>query len=608
MKNSKKKDRLIKLPNIENPKKSFLKNISKYILKKNDKTQNIKKDITSNNNSTTLNFRPQTSYSKNNILKNSTQTTENEYNNTTHQNFRTQTAKIRNYRSIFIKPPRLFSPIKREKYSYKGKLLPPIPKNLLDRLNLLRTIFTSINFLNFIHHAPSKQLNNIETISKYLFQYNNNYVDLTHYASIFYYVCTQMNYDYKEINKDQKDYEIIFKSGLCNNIQFCKIFEYMCKVNNLKFKHIKGYCKLLDKPFKKDTNVLQINHYWVAIFIQGEWYFCDPLFGSGGIDKNEELKEKNFNPYFFITQPEFLIETHRPIDDDWQFLPKIITTKQFINKRFINLHQFYKNVYEYEIELLTHTFPIIHCNMNLVIKLKLKNMLIQCSLFQGNLKTKISEVKFNYNNKKNIYSLEPTFPKKGEYYICISFHPYGSNNIEYKPLINYKVIVDDSQEKYLEQLKKERRLKKKKKKFLEELKLNRPKSVRIPSMGLILEKEEAFKKIKSKICLDNYSAHLIEPKNGSSSVKIGVETKFKIKLDDNSIGCCILDGYDFIYLKKKDEHIWEGNVIIKNENFTICSLKPNNVLTEVFKMNAHYATSKLLRMSNNFKGRSKDKF
>ena len=93
------------------------------------------------------------------------------------------------------------------------------------------------------------------------------------------------------------------------------------------------------------------------------------------------------------------------------------------------------------------------------------------------------------------------------------------------------------------------------------MKLNRPKSVRIPSMGLILEKEEAFKKIKSKICLDNYSAHLIEPKNGSSSVKIGVETKFKIKLDDNSIGCCILDGHDFIYLKKKMNIFGKGMLL-----------------------------------------------
>ena len=81
------------------------------------------------------------------------------------------------------------------------------------------------------------------------------------------------------------------------------------------------------------------------------------------------------------------------------------------------------------------------------------------------------------------------------------------------------------------------------------MKQKRPKSVRLPSMGRIIERDEAYGKKKSKICLDNEFAHLIEPKGGSASVKIGVETKFKIRLDDNSIGVFILDDHDFIYLK-----------------------------------------------------------
>ena len=606
MKNARKKDSPVKLPNLSPSKNQGKKTRNTKLNNLNIEESPEKENIP---NKTLPNFRPQTSMPrKSNLFKNSTQATENNTNNKTAQNFRAQTAKNRNFRNSFLNPPKLYSPAKKEKYAYKGKLLPPIPKTLLERLVLLRKIFTSFRFLDFVDHAPPKNLNDIETVAKYLYEYKNDYVELAHYISIFYYVCTRMTYDIKGVNKDQKDYELIFKNGLCNNIQFCKIFEYMCKANNLKFKHIKGYCKLIDRPnFKRGTDVNQINHSWVGIYIQGEWYFCDPFFASGGFDRNEELKDKNFNPYFFITDPQYLIETHKPIEDDWQFLPKTITAKQFTNKRIVNLGQFYKNVYEYEIELLTHKYPVIHCNMFLIIKLKLQNMLIQCTLYNSTFKTKISEVKFNFDDKKSIYSLEPNFPNNGEYWLSITFHPYGSNDPEYKPLIHYKIIVDDSQEKYLEMIKQKKILNEKKEKFLEEMKQKRPKSVRLPSMGTIIDRDEAYGKKKSKICLDNHCAHLIEPKGGSSSVKIGVETKFKIRIDDDSIGVCILDDHDFIYLKKKDKNIWEGNVVIQHEHFTICSLKPNNVLTEVYRMNAHYATSKLLRMHNFRKEREKDK-
>ena len=232
MKSAKKKDKPVKLPNLNERKNSrnSIKNLNNDI-----ESSPEKENLPSN---TATNFRPKTSIPKNNSIKNTTQATESDYNKT-YQNFRAQTAKNKNYRASFLKPPRLFSPAKKEKYSYKGKLLPPIPKKLLERLNLLRTIFTSFKFIDFIDHAPDKKLNDIETVAKYLYGYKNDYVELAHYASIFYYICTRMTYDINENNKDQKDYEIIFKNGLCNNLQFCKIFEYMCKANNLKFRLIK---------------------------------------------------------------------------------------------------------------------------------------------------------------------------------------------------------------------------------------------------------------------------------------------------------------------------------------------------------------------------------
>ena len=75
-------------------------------------------------------------------------------------------------------------------------------------------------------------------------------------------------------------------------------------------KAIKSNSNILTE--RKQDNNLPINHSWNAIYIKGEWYFVDTLFGSGGIERknNEFFRNPNekrffedidiyFNPFFF---------------------------------------------------------------------------------------------------------------------------------------------------------------------------------------------------------------------------------------------------------------------------------------------------------------------
>ena len=123
---------------------------------------------------------------------------------------------------------------------------------------------------------------------------------------------------------------------------------------------------------RKKENEMTINHCWNAIFIKGEWYFVDTLFGSGGIldEKLDLLKNPNdkrfcadidlfFNPFYFMPLPKYLIMTHRPKEDNWQFVDKICTYNQFISKNYPDISQFYRGACQYNVELLTHEYPII---------------------------------------------------------------------------------------------------------------------------------------------------------------------------------------------------------------------------------------------------------
>lgn len=511
--------------------------------------------------------------------------------------------KIENLETMFnIKPTFYYERTKKKLSLKKFGLVPGIPNDLLPRLKLVFSIFKNPSLEGYVEKAPSKMQNTIMPISEYLWEYKTDckYNDLDKYAIFFYYLCTKIQYDIEKKNKDEKDLEIIFKSGYANSLQFCKLFEYMCKKHLLRVKHISGFCKSKELPhFKIGTNSNRINHHWNAIYINSKWYFCDLTFGSGGIKPRGQFKKDYFNPFYFLTPPDTLIETHRPIDDLWQLSTKIIPSNQFSAKKEILFGDFYKQVYDYNINLVSHDFPIIHfdyCNKPLNIKLGLKEMAIQANLYFHNFRNKISDVKFSFDDKKKIFSLEPIFPENGEYWLEILFREFSSNENQYLPLINYKIIVDDSQEKYFENLKKQKIMQEQKEKLLKELKKSRPKSVKLAFMSsTIIDRKDLINNKNQKcICLDNEGAYLISPQN--NNIKIGQENNFKIKVP-NSEGVCVLDGKNWNYLKrmKKDKNIWIGKIIINNENILILSMKDNSLYTEVFQLKAQNVTSNLLR-------------
>ena len=520
--------------------------------------------------------------------------------------------KLDNLELMFNAKPNFYYEKKKGKILIKKfGLIPGIPNELMPRLKLVFSIFNNPNIQPFIDKAPSKMQNDIQTIANYLYEFktNNKFPELDKYSIFFYYLCTKLQYDVKGINKDNKNLEEVFSSGYANSLQFCKIFELMCKKHLLRVKRISGFCKSKVTPqFKVGTDCNIINHHWNAIYIHNKWYFCDLTFGSGGIKPRGEFKKNYFNPFYFLTLPDILIETHYPSDEIWQLSTKIIPMNQFSSKKEILFGEFYKQVYEHNIQLVSHEFPIIHhnyCNKPLVIQIGVKEMAIQSNLYLHNFRNKISDIKFNFNDKKNIFSLEPIFPENGDYWVEILYREFASNETQYLPLINYKILVDNSLEKYFENLKKQKILQVKKEEMIKELKKKRPKSMGMTFMpGSIIDRKDLKKMKTQKICLDNEGAYLISPSN--NNIKMGHENDFKIKVP-NSVGVCVLDGKNWNYLKRKknDKNMWFGKVNIDNPNVTILSMKENSLFTEVFQLKARNVNGNLLKSSRT--SREKDK-
>ena len=369
-------------------------------------------------------------------------------------------------------------------------------------------------------------------------------------------------------------------------------------ISNL-LKAIKSSSSLLTERKKKEE--LPINHCWNAIYIKGEWYFVDTLFGSGGIldEKVELLRNQNekrfcadidifFNPFYFMPLPKYLIMTHRPSEDNWQFVDKTITYNQFINKNYPDIAQFYRGAYQYDVELFTHEYPIIDINskQNLSIKLRLKKAVLQSDLYDINGKNKIADIKYSFIEEKNIFIFEPSFPCNGDYIIKVNCRSLTSTDLVYWPLVDYIVRVHDKKsfshfDKYKNKNTNINKIYIEKKDILTLPKLNNKNSQDIYQPKIINDYTNFFpSKINKKICYDNDGFFLIEPK--LTYLKKGSSIKFKVRIKGASV-VAVLDGNHWFHLKKTEKETYEGEKIIKNDNVSICCLRGRNIFTEVYR-------------------------
>ena len=519
-----------------------------------------------------------------------------------------------------------------------------IPNNIFERLNFLGKKFNDQKFINYYNKKPEKKAYNLDEIVNYLIKYSKVNTELDSVMMAFYFICKEIKFDRDcyDNNRETKNNQSpinVYDEGLAVSSGFTNLFEYILKKMKIKFRHIDGYCKLMPKKegnkklknkkinrvqsaknYNETINELNetINHSWNAIYIQNEWYFCDCLFGSGSIEQDEDLitqinlkqldinnniynynssmtngtNTKNneipdsFNFFYFMIPPELFISTHRPLDDTWQFIPKTLSFKEFYSKRLINYGEFYKNVYKYNVKLISHKEPFISITTKekLKIKIKVPNHLIEANLFFSLGNTKISEVKYAYNESNDVYTLEPFFPQKGEYTLKINARSLTSTDLLYWPLLDYIIKIDTffQTNPYMDyETQRETKIKNKGK--IEPIlpKLNKSSSLKIFTPKIIQDYSKIFPpKNFKKICYDNENFKLIEPR--SNLLRIGTVSRFKV-VAKGALSVSILDGNKMTFLKKHEDNLFIGEREIETNNVSLCCHKGKNVFTEMHK-------------------------
>jgi hypothetical protein len=119
--------------------------------------------------------------------------------------------------------------------------------------------------------------------------------------------------------------ENVYRERLAVCGGYVALFQRLAREAGLEATPILGYAKGFTYRFGASTR--KPNHSWLGVRINGQWRLVDPTWGSGYVANGKF--EPRFMWDYFLVNPNELILSHFPEEDDWQLLQKAVRRSDF---------------------------------------------------------------------------------------------------------------------------------------------------------------------------------------------------------------------------------------------------------------------------------------
>ncbi len=146
----------------------------------------------------------------------------------------------------------------------------------------------------------------------------------------FRWVAANIVYDAEAVrtkNYGDVSPEAVFRTGKTVCSGYARLYERLASEMKLKVERVAGWCKGVGHdPERPDPKP---NHEWNAVWIESlkKWFLVDPTWGSGCLRDGQFFRD--FEPYYFCTDPHRLIRSHFPSDPKWQLLDPQQTREEY---------------------------------------------------------------------------------------------------------------------------------------------------------------------------------------------------------------------------------------------------------------------------------------
>ncbi|WP_179320687.1 transglutaminase domain-containing protein [Winogradskyella helgolandensis] len=206
--------------------------------------------------------------------------------------------------------------------------------------------------------------------------------DIEKTRAAYFWIANHITYDYKTFRKNKKNKKIRSKSKADYEAKL-QIYNRKLAQKTLRKRSAvcEGYSRLLTEVLK-DLNIISVvvtgyaktyvqeigrkrnnsNHAWNAVKLDNKWYLIDATWSTGNSIYNSEFF--NFSDTYFMIDPDNLILTHFPDDEQWQLLEKPISKIDYFNFPI-----FYSAYHTSELKLNTKTNGYITTKTDSVIQL-----------------------------------------------------------------------------------------------------------------------------------------------------------------------------------------------------------------------------------------------
>ena len=286
-----------------------------------------------------------------------------------------------------------------------------------DKISNAKTEFDK-NLCNMIFKSlPRRETTQLQAFKETLKEKIKNLSDKEIAYILFLWVCDNIIYDVESFfagrNVDCEP-EGVFIKGTTVCSGYARLYKNIGEFIGLGIQCVSCYCKGVG--YQPGKNLTSTNHEYNIIKLDNNYYPIDCTWGSGNIEGNSFTKK--LNEFYFLTNPEYLIKTHFPVNDRWQLTKKKYTKDEFLKWPKISF-QFYSfgfNKYEPEegvIELNSNTKKFIiwgndisknNASSNIYL---LENNIYQQQLNLNKITFLHDRIEFDFIfNKKGKYNIE----------------------------------------------------------------------------------------------------------------------------------------------------------------------------------------------------------
>nr|WP_321236252.1 transglutaminase domain-containing protein [uncultured Psychroserpens sp.] len=201
----------------------------------------------------------------------------------------------------------------------------------------------------------------------------------------------------------------VFKERKALCMGFSALFKELCSRSQIEVSIIEGITKVSVNDIENSHYIK--NHAWNAVYINNQWKLIDLTFSNGYENSSTGKWVKEFNDFYFFTNPEKLLSTHLPSETEFQLVETPLSIESFFRQPV-----FYSKYFESGLEISELQNGLINVsNEDQKIRLFFKDKRQRATIYyKFNDETYLKELQFTKYGLDNFVATLKRKSKKAE--------------------------------------------------------------------------------------------------------------------------------------------------------------------------------------------------